>query len=179
MNDGLIPNRYAKALYKYACEMGEAAAVYDQMKCLANSYATVDGLKSTVDNPFIAIEDKEKVLLKASGAQENGSLDKFIFLVNKHNRITLMHSMALAYVKLYREACKISQVEIVTACQLPDEKIKEITATVENYLDGRSLEISTSIDADLIGGFVVKVDSVILDASVKNELKKLRLKLLS
>ena len=179
MNDGLIPNRYAKALYKHACEVGEAAEVYGQMKSMAQCFAQVEGLKATIDNPFIAIDDKERLLLKVSGAQKDGSLDKFIFLVDKHSRITMMHAMALAYVKLYREACGISQVEIVTACELPEKQIKEITATVEKYLDGRSLEISTSIDPDLIGGFVVKVDSVILDASVKNELKKLRLKLRS
>lgn len=179
MNDGLIPNRYAKALYKHACEAGEAAAVYDQMKRVAEGYASIEGLKATVNNPFIAIADKERLLLKVAGAQKNGSLDKFIFLVDKHSRISMMQGMALAYVKLYREACGISKVEISTACALPDKQLKEITATVEKYLEGRSLEITTSIDADLIGGFVVKVDSVILDASVKNELKKLRLKLLS
>ena len=179
MNDGLIPNRYAKALYKHACEVGEAADVYAQMKMLGDSFANVDGLKATIDNPFIAIEDKEKVLLKASGAPKGGSLDKFIFLANKHSRITMLYAMALAYVRIYRSEQKISQVVISTACQLPDEKIKEITATVEKYLDGRSLETTTLIDESLIGGFVVKVDSVVLDASVKNELKKLRLKLLS
>ena len=39
MNDGLIPNRYAKALYKHACEVGEAAEVYVQMKTLAHRCA--------------------------------------------------------------------------------------------------------------------------------------------
>ena len=179
MNDGLIPNRYAKALYKHACEVGEAAEVYAQMKTLAQSFADVEGLKATIDNPFIAIEDKEKVLLKASGAKKDGSLDKFIFLVDKHSRTTMLQAMALAYIKIYRAEQKMSQVEIATACKLPEQKIKEITATVEKYLDGRSLETSTRIDESLIGGFVVKVDSVVLDASVKNELKKLRLKLLS
>ena len=179
MNDGLIPNRYAKALYKHACEVGEAAEVYAQMKMLAESFASVDGLKSTIDNPFIAIEDKEKVLLKASGASKGGSLYKFIFLADKHSRVTMLQAMALAYVKIYRAEQRISQVEIVTACSLPEEKIKEITATVGKYLDGRSLETTTRVDESLIGGFVVKVDSVVLDASVKNELKKLRLKLLS
>ncbi|MGM9804524.1 MAG: ATP synthase F1 subunit delta [Muribaculaceae bacterium] len=179
MNDGLIPNRYAKALYKHASEVGEAGEVYGQMKRLAASFASVDGLKATINNPFIDIEDKEKVLLKAAGAQKDGSLDKFIILANKHSRITMLHAMALAYVKIYRSEQRISQVEIVTACPLANDKIKQITATVEKYLDGRSLETSTRIDESLIGGFVVKVDSVVLDASVKNELKKLRLKLLS
>ena len=42
MNDGLIPNRYAKALYKHACEVGEAAEVYGQMKSMAQCFASVE-----------------------------------------------------------------------------------------------------------------------------------------
>ena len=45
MNDGLIPNRYAKALSKHACEVGEAAEVYAQLRMLAESFACVAGRK--------------------------------------------------------------------------------------------------------------------------------------
>ena len=67
MNDGLIPNRYAKALYKHACEVGEAAEVYGQMESMAQGFAQVEGLKATIERPFIAIDDKERLLLKVSG----------------------------------------------------------------------------------------------------------------
>ena len=41
-----------------------------------------------------------------------------------------------------------------------------------------TLEISQTIDPSLIGGFTVKIDDYLLDASVSNELKQLRLNLL-
>ncbi len=179
MNDGLIPNRYAKALYKHALEVDEAALLYGQMKSIADGFAAADGLKAAINNPFIAVENKEQLLLKIAGAKKDSSLDKFILLVDRHNRISMLHAMSLAYVKLYRKASGISQVDIATACGLPDKQIKAIIATVERYLDGRRLEITTRIDPKLIGGFVVKADSAVLDASVMNELKKMRLKLLS
>ena len=40
------------------------------------------------------------------------------------------------------------------------------------------MEYTYSTDPDLIGGFTVDIDNERLDASVKNELKQLRLKLL-
>ena len=43
----------------------------------------------------------------------------------------------------------------------------------------KTLEQSFKVDKDLIGGFTINVDGQVLDASVKNELSKLRLKLLS
>lgn len=179
MNDGLIPNRYAKALYKFAVDNGDDAAVYDEMKQLDESFAAVAALKSTVDNPFVSIEDKEKVLLSAAGAKAGGSLDKFILLVIKNNRTDFMRAIALSYVKLYREQRGIARVEVVTASQMPADEINAIIGVVKSKLPGKTMELTKKIDENLIGGFKINVDSLVLDASVENELKKLRLKLLS
>ena len=40
------------------------------------------------------------------------------------------------------------------------------------------MEYDTHVNPDLIGGFTVSIDNERLDASVKNELKQLRLNLL-
>ncbi len=40
------------------------------------------------------------------------------------------------------------------------------------------MEYTFRVDPDLIGGFTVDIDNERLDASVKNELKQLRLRLL-
>ena len=53
MNDGLIPGRYAKALYKVACANGDAEMIYDQLKRLNLSYATVEELTKVVRNPSL------------------------------------------------------------------------------------------------------------------------------
>ena len=85
----------------------------------------------------------------------------------------------MAYLKLYREAFGIASVEIVTAIELGDDEISGIMDVVKRQLGGKTMEQTVRVDADLIGGFTVNVDGMVLDASIKNELKKLRLKLLS
>ena len=179
MNDGLIPARYAKALFKYAEEQGKTAQVYEQMKRLEASFEDVDSLQSGVDNPYLPVKDKERVLLVASGSSEGECVDKFIKLVLKNNRVDNIRSMALAYQAIYRKANKIEQVVISTASRIADEELEKIQAIVKNYRKGMELEIETQIDSELIGGFTVRLESILLDASIKNELKKLRLKLLS
>ena len=178
MNDGLIPNRYAKALYKYAQEQGVGQEVYAQTKCLAENYALLTDLKKTVDNPFLPVADREKVLLTASGAKKDGCLDKFILMVIKHNRETYMREMALAYGRFYREEQNIAQVNITTAVELPEDKLSQIIDAVKVQLNGKTIEKTVTVDSSLIGGFKVQVDSKVLDASINNELKKLRIKLL-
>ena len=176
MNDGLIPNRYAKALFKLSQELGDTAAVYDQMKQLDVAYAAEAGLKKAVNNPFLPVADKLKLLCSASGSEAGGTLARFMELVIKNNRIDFLRSIALAFMKQYRELNGIAKVEVVTATPLGDDDIVDV---VRSQLGGKTIELTKNVDPALIGGFTVDVDSRVLDASVKSQLEKLRLKLLS
>lgn len=179
MNDGLIPNRYAKALYKFAVGQKDAGDVYAGTSLLVKSYMSEPGLAKAVENPFLPVADKVRVLLAASGAAAGKSLEKFFKLVLSHGRESLLLQMALAYGRIYREANGISQVEITTATEFPEPDMKKIRDYVQSCLSGRKLEYNETVDPSLIGGFTVKVDSLLLDASISNELRNLRLKLLS
>ncbi len=179
MNDGLIPNRYAKALYKVANERGDTAQVYAQMNLLNAAYEVQAGLKKAVNNPFLPLADKLQLLCTAAGADGNGSTARFMELVVKNNRVDFMRDIALAFMRQYRENNGIARVEIVTATELGDNEINAIIDVVKNQLKGKTIELSKRVDPSLIGGFMVDVDSRVLDASVKNQLEKLRLKLLS
>lgn len=179
MNDGLIPNRYAKALYKVANEKGDTAQVYEQMSLLNDAYEAQAGLKKAVNNPFLPLADKLQLLCTAAGADGNGSIARFMELVVKNNRVDFMRDIALAFMRQYRENNGIARVEIVTATELGDNEINAIIDVVKNQLKGKTIELSKRVDPSLIGGFMVDVDSRVLDASVKNQLEKLRLKLLS
>lgn len=179
MNDGLIPNRYAKALYKVANEKGDTAQVYEQMSLLNDAYEAQAGLKKAVNNPFLPLADKLQLLCTAAGADGNGSTARSMELVVKNNRVDFMRDIALAFMRQYRENNGIARVEIVTATELGDNEINAIIDVVKNQLKGKTIELSKRVDPSLIGGFMVDVDSRVLDASVKNQLEKLRLKLLS
>ena len=179
MNDWLIPNRYAKALFKYAKEKECTQKVYEEAKRLSNSFSAVDNLQKTIDNPYLPVESKEKVLLTASGSEKGDVLDRFMMMVIKNNREDCMRNIILAYENIYRQANNIAQVEIITAAELSDAELGKIKNLVQEHENGKTLEFSHSIDPDIIGGFVIRIDSSLLDASIKNEFKKLRLKLLS
>lgn len=104
---------------------------------------------------------------------------RFMELVIKNNRIDFLRPIALAFMKQYRELNGIAKVEVVTATPLGDDEINDIVDVVRSQLGGKTIELTKSVDPALIGGFTVDVDSRVLDASVKSQLEKLRLKLLS
>lgn len=179
MNDGLIPKRYAKALYKLATENGDLDEIYVQMRELSGRNTAIDELKRVMRNPYVPNEDKGRVMLLAAGAQPGSSLEKFILLIIKNNRAEFLRKIALSYVSLYREKHNIAKVEVTTATALPEAEVQAIIDVVKKQLGDATLEVETQVDPELIGGFTVSVGDMLLDASVKNELKKLRLNLLS
>lgn len=180
MNDGLIPRRYAKALLKFAHEKGQDKTLYALMKTLSASFAEQPDLSTVMNNPFIPADSKAKLLMTASGASEADScFVDFIKLLQQNNRIGFAREIALAYLSLYRKANNIHKVDITTAAEFPATEMKRIKDLIEKHVNGAEVEYSEAVDPDLIGGFTIGIDSERLDASIKNELKQMRLKLLS
>ena len=179
MDNGLIPHRYAKALYKFALEHGSDARVYDEMKEVIASFQSDPRLAKVMANPYVGRKEKAEVLKAAAGDKVENDYLGFIKLILDKRREIYALQMALAYRDIYRKANRISQVKITTAVKLPDAEIKKLKDLVSNSFKGTTLEFSEAVNPDLIGGFVIDVDDSKMDASISNEIEQLRLNLLS
>lgn len=183
MNEGLIPRRYAKALYKVAVQKSAAADIYDLMSTLASSFAGNDRLEPTIANPFVKDAEKINLLNTAAGDSDKSRADlfnDFLKLLVKNKRIDLIRATALAYLDLYRKANNIFIVDVTSAAPMSDDELARIRKAIADQLPADAdIRLNTTVDPDLIGGFVVSLDNKRLDASIKNELKQLRLKLFS
>ena len=178
MSDGLIPRRYAKALYKLAVEKGDSEEIYDILRRISFRHASIDQLKRAMLNPNYSDEEKGASMLKLVGGKPGGSLDKFLLLCMRNNRSDYLQKIALAYIDLYREAHEIAHVVITTAVPMPEAEYDAIIDIVKKRLGAKTLEIEQVIDPELIGGFTVNINGLVLDASVKRELNEMRLQLM-
>lgn len=179
MNEGLIPRRYAKALYKFALDKGQDKPMYGLMQQLSGAFVVDSKLQEVMNNPFISNDDKVKLLNIASCAEKSHTcFADFLKLLVENNRLSAIRSIALAYLTIYRKANNIYLVEVVSAAPMDKADQTRLQKLIEKHLNGGSMEYSQRVDSQLIGGFVVNIDSERLDASVQNELKQLRLNLL-
>lgn len=178
MVNGLIPRRYAKALYKFALDKGNTKTVYDEMKAVIASFERNPGLQKVLSNPFVSSDDKENLLVSAAGDRAENDYRGFVKLILEAHREEFAYLMALAYRDIYRDKNHISQVKITTAVTLEDAELEKIRKVVEKAYKGYSLEYSYDVNPDIIGGFIVDVDNMRMDASISNEIEQLRLNLL-
>lgn len=179
MNGGLIPRRYAKALYKFALQEGSDRRVYEEMKSVVSAFKSNPDLDKVLANPFICNDDKRNLLLAAAGEGAGNAYRGFVRLVLENRREMFAYEMALSYLDIYREAHGISMVRIATAVEMPQVELDKLKALAQKSFMGRTLEFTYEVVPDIIGGFVIDVDSVRMDTSISNELEQLRLTLLN
>lgn len=179
MDNGLIPKRYAKALYKYALEHDKTKDLYALSKRVIKAFQAEPKLQKVLSNPYVSNEDKENLLVAAGGEPRMQVFDQFVKLIINQKRVEYAYAMLLAYRDIYRKENHISQVRITTAVALDHERMKKLRELVKNAFKGSELEFSEHVNPDLIGGFIIDVDSVRMDASLSNELEQLRQTLLT
>ena len=63
--------------------------------------------------------------------------------------------------------------EITSAVPLDEKTVQSIGKRISERT-GQKVELSSRVDPDLIGGIVLRVGNVILDASIRNRLNQLR-----
>lgn len=178
MNDGLIPRRYALALYKYAKEKGITLPVYEEMKKVIDSFNSYPDLQKVMANPFVSKEDKAKLLLSAAGDKSEDAYKRFVKLILDANREEFAMQMALAYRDIYRKENRIAQVVVTSAAPLDEEQKGKIEKIVHDAYKDMTLEFIFNVNPEIIGGFIISVNSTRLDASVSNELQQIRKSLL-
>lgn len=180
MNDGLIPRRYAKALYKFALEKGQDATMYHLMTDLCANFAAQPALQSTMANPFVTDSAKQHLVTTACGLKNpDPVLDDFIHLLADNRRLPMLHAIALAYLTIYRQAHDIHEVTVTSAFPLDKATEKRITDVIQKQIGPKgSMEYRSVVNPDIIGGFTVTIDNDKLDASIANKLKQLKLNLL-
>jgi F-type H+-transporting ATPase subunit delta len=180
MNEGLIPRRYAKALYKVDADRHSAGSTYGLMQSLAHSFDTNSSLHALMANPFVDNADKLAVLSTAAGATtQDTTFADFLKLLIANRRINLANQISHAYLDIYRKENNIKRIQIISAAPLDPAVLDRIKTLVARHLNGANMEFDSQIDPNLIGGFIINIDNERLDASLRNQLKELRISLLN
>jgi len=155
MNTGMIPSRYAKALYEYAGEKSATERVYGEMQRLAGSFAAEPALRRALDNPVLTPEQKSGLVYNAAGGDPSDELKRFVKLVLSHKRMQLLHRMALDYMALYRRAHNISTGELQTAVAVDETTEQRLKEWIVSRTHG-TVELRTLVRPDILGGVYLR-----------------------
>ena len=168
--------RYAKALLSLALDNNKAADVNNDMILIADTLKNNPDLQNVVLSPVVNIQDKKVVLEQVFKKSTAITLQLFNVL-QTNNRIQIFGHIANAYVGLYDTQMGIEKVTVTTAVALTPELETKVLKKVKE-LTPKQVVINNIIDESLIGGFVLRVGDVEYNASVSNQLNKLKRQLI-
>lgn len=173
MNTGRISVRYAKALYELASEKNSAKEVYDHSLVVSNIIESSSELYQILHNPVVAISAKEKILDNILASKVNPILGSFITLMVKKRRESYITNALLVYRKIYRENAGMVKVVIETPAELEEETKNSILDFVKKKFN-KTPELEVKKVPELIGGFIVEVEGLLIDLSVSGQLATIR-----
>ena len=177
MNAGPIAHRYAKALLKLVQETGAGEKVYSQACVLVLRMQEIRQLADALQKrPEIELEKKLQLLTSAMGEPLADELVRFVKLVNENKRIEHLLRMLSSFLDQYRINCGIKVGRLVTAHPVP--QLKALLEELMSRQTGAVVHLEEGVDESLIGGFVLQVDDLQMDASVAGQLNLLRRELI-
>ncbi len=174
MEIGPISTRYAKALLSFAEDNKAEDQVYEEMSFLSKTYFNTPELKSIFENPIVTKEERIKILTIAAGKTISKTTEDFIRFVVDKKKENVMLFISMSYQKLYRNSKNIISAELVSAQKIDDTSVSEMLSIIQKVYKEKTIQLSTHINPELIGGFVLNVENNKFDASVVGELNAIK-----
>jgi F-type H+-transporting ATPase subunit delta len=172
-----VATRYASALFDLATEAGSVDAVAQDLNRFAALISSNPDLARVIKSPVFGRDEQRlavEQVLKRAGI--SGLAANFLRLLAVKRRLTGVQAMIAAYTARVNKARGIVQAEIRVAEKPSPQILDEITASLRDVAKSQ-IAVSLKIDPALIGGIIVKIGSRMVDASLRNQLNSLRLKM--
>ncbi|GAC1323847.1 MAG: ATP synthase F1 subunit delta [Thermoleophilaceae bacterium] len=167
-----IAQVYARSLFEVAKENDALDDVHEQLGQLVDELSENRELQTFFFSPYFSSQEKKDGIAKVvEGADEY--LTRFLELLAERHRMPVLFRIRRDFDSLYAEERKLLPVTITSAVELDESTVKEIGKRIEDQT-GRHVELSATVDPDVIGGLVMRVGNMVLDASIRARLEKLR-----
>ncbi len=167
-----IAEVYARSLFEVAQEHDALDEIHEQIGQFADEVSENRDLQVFFFSPYFSSQEKKEGVSKmVEGADER--FLRFLELLAERHRMPVIFRIRRQFDALWREERKLLEVEVTSAVDLDEGVVKEIGKRIEEQT-GRKVELSAKVEPDVIGGLVLRVGNMVLDASVRNRLDRLR-----
>lgn len=169
-----IAERYARALFDVA---GKSR---DQIEADLLSLAAAmkdSATAKALANPLLSKQQLEKALAAAlDKLRASDATRKFIALLSEKKRIAVLPEISAIFSTLAAAARGELHAELISAAPLSAKEVENVRARLAKAY-GKDIVLETRQDASLLGGVIIKIGSVQLDASLAGKLMKLETRL--
>jgi F-type H+-transporting ATPase subunit delta len=164
--------RYAQAVFELALENRELEKWFDDLTLLSDSVSNQEFL-DFLSQPRVTSEEKIRVVRDALGDSVGPLALNLMCLLATKNIAHILPGITDQYQELLDAQQGIERAEAVTAIPLDDDEQRRITEML-SALSGRDVRLTTRVDAEILGGMIVRIGDRVMDGSTRSRLRAMR-----
>jgi F-type H+-transporting ATPase subunit delta len=164
--------RYAKAILEIADSKGVASEVSADMTLIATTITGNSELTHFIQNPLIKTDTKKNVVLEVF-ASVNPVTQSLFHLLLENKRFEILAAIAVEYNNLFDVMNGVEVAKVTTAFPMDAALETKVLAKIATFSD-KKVTIENSVDASIIGGFILRIGDKQYNASVANRLHVLK-----
>jgi len=163
---------YAEALFEVGRDKGKLDALQQQLGEFAAAVDRNHELQVFFFSPYLSSEEKKEGLKRAISGAEPELVNFLELLVDKH-RMPEIFRIRRQLDELWKHENRRIDVTVTSAVELDPAVVEKIGQEVERQT-GEEVDLSSAVDDRILGGIVLQVGNMVLDASIRSRLEKLR-----
>jgi len=167
-----IARVYAEALFGVAQDKGNLDEIHDQLGEVADAIAENRDLQVFFFSPYFASAEKRDGIARVLSGGEPEVINFLELLAEKH-RMPVIFRIRRRFDEMWAKQKRRLEVRLTSAVELPTAVVKEVGKQIEDQT-GQTIELESDVDENILGGIVLQVGNMVLDASVRNKLERLR-----
>lgn len=160
---------YARAAFSLAQDSGRTAP-WSNMLGFAAQAAGVDGAQAALNHPSAKADELVELLLPPGDSDP--TFRKFLVVLAENRRLPLLPEIAGLFDQLRAEAERVVKATVTSAQPLDATALGQLTDSLRKRF-GREVQVTTAVDAALIGGAVIDTGDVVIDGSIRTKLARL------
>ena len=164
---------YARALFDFSNDQNIMHKVTADFQNLEIFLTQTPELLEYLNNPLVSADSKKEVLSKTLQSQINKETFQFLLVLVKRKRINLLQSILESYLQLVYRLASIKMIEVSSAFPFTNRQKNILIKKLKEITKAREIRLFINVDSSLIGGFLIKTDSKIIDFTIKNQLEEL------
>lgn len=164
---------YARALFDFSVEKNIMHQITADFQNLDIFFNETSELTEYLTNPVVKQEAKREIIAKTLKSQINTETFKFLMVLVDRDRINLLSAIIENYLNLVYQTASIKMMEVSTASTFTNAQKNTLIQKLKELTNAREIRLVINEDPSLIGGFLIKTESKIIDFTIKNQLQQL------
>jgi F-type H+-transporting ATPase subunit delta len=169
----LVSKTYGDALFELAVEEGSLDSMMEEVKAVAQALQENKDLSTLMNHPKIDKEKKIRLIEDIFNGHVSGELVGLMRMIVEKDHYKELPEVFTYFIDRVKEYRNIGTAFVTSAVKLSDSQKKAVEEKLLATTKYVEFEMHYDVDADLIGGMVIRIGDRVVDSSIKAKLYNL------